>query len=212
MNYAQIQALVIETIKDDDLVDDPTIVQGFISDFESTLSGDLLDESYGQEIPRQMLKRTTDTTDVNGQITLPADYLRMVSVIANNAACKYIEPEKVQTGTDSSEGASIEYDYYSMVPKLAAADTNWVSDNYHTVYKWGASLQYIGWAHRYDNLQAWTGFYVSSVKSLKKSTGVRPRGGLFRQKARPYNSFYTIIGDKLYFTNSMRRTANEPLS
>lgn len=212
MNYAQIQDLITKTIKDDDLVDDPTIVQGFIADFESVLSGDLIDESYGQEVPRNMLKRIIDTTDITGKLVLPSDYMRARAVRFNNNIAKYIAPEKVQINAETTAESPIQLDYYALVPTLASSDSNWVSTQFHTVYKWGASLQYIGWSHRYDNLQAWTGFYTAAVKSLKKATGVRPSGGLFRQKERPYSFFYTVIGNDMYFTNSNRSFFQEPFS
>lgn len=202
MNYATLTQLVVDTIKDSDV--GTTQAQSFISTFEQSLPGDMLDTSYGPEIPRQMMARFDGTSTSNADITLPSDFLRSRAVKVNGSPSRYISPEKVETAAPGFGEATVQLDYYKTIPMLSGG-SNWVGDSNHAVYLWGSCLQYIPWAHEYENLQAWTGYYMAAVKSLKKANGNKPSGGYMSQKGIPYSSFYTIIDDKMLFTGPVRR-------
>lgn len=199
-DYATLQSRLVDLLQDTQV--DTVKAKEFIGLCEYKLDRDLIDSANGGQIPRQKMARVTGQADSGGTFVLPSDYHDARSVKVKGNQARYASPELV-TGDDSGfADADITLDYYQRIPVLSDTNTsNWVLDIGFDAYLYGAALQWIAWGQDQENMVLWTTFYRDAMRTVKSTHSARPSGGNRRQNGRYYTSFYTIIGDTMYFGN-----------
>lgn len=160
----------------------------------SKLERDLVDD--GRSTPRQMLESTTITTDSNGILTLPDDWLRARSVQFENNVYKYVSAEKLKD-KGLLEDSDIAVTYYQRLEALTDTTSNWLLDIARDIYIYASCLQYAPWAK--ENGEVYENFYVDGLDTVCRSNSARPTGGMIQQKRPKYNGFYTIYGNSMVF-------------
>lgn len=202
-NYTQLVDAVVNLIRDDDV--DFTQAALFVAQAHTEIMNDLMLDSRGGSPPIYMLARGTATTDDNSGLPVPEDFIKARAVSVNGRPSRYVSPEKVPTGSPGFAQATIQLDYYVRLAQLSASNpTNWLMELAPNVYIYRAALAYVPWAQREEKEPLWTRFYDRAINALKNANSPRPRGSFVSQKARPYGSAYTLVGDVLLFTGTYR--------
>ena len=160
------------------------------------LERDLIDEKRPN--PRQMLARLTGTTNSEGVLTLPSDYLRARSVRIDDTIYKYASSEKIQI-QDSPADTEVDGSYYQRIEDLTDTTSNWLLDIADDLYIWATCLQYAPWNKDGEDLSVYGGLYTDALETVCKSNSLRPTGGMVQQKRVKYKSWYTVIGESMYF-------------
>ncbi len=160
------------------------------------LERDLISEARPN--PRQMLAQLTGTTSSEGVLTLPSDYLRARSVRIDDTIYKYASSEKIKI-QDSPADSEVGGTYYQRLTDLTDTTSNWLLDIADDLYIWATCLQYAPWNRDGEDLTVYGGLYTDGLQSVCKSNSLRPTGGMIQQKRVKYNSWYTVIGDSMYF-------------
>lgn len=172
---------------------DPTLNR-LIRMATAKLERDLADD--GRTKPRQMLAFTTITTDSNGILTLPADWLRARSVRSGDTLYKYVSTEKL-TDKGLLEDTDVDLTYYQRLPALTDTTSNWLLDIAEDLYIYASCMQYAPWNK--ENGTVYENFYNDGLDTVCRSNGATPTGGMIQQKRPQYNGFYTIYGESMVF-------------
>ena len=159
------------------------------------LERDLISEARPN--PRQMLAQLTGTTSSSGVLTLPSDFLRARSVRIDDTIYKYASSEKIKI-QDSPANTAVDGTYYQKLTDLTDTTSNWLLDTAEDLYLWATCLQYGPWNKDEDTAEYGV-LYTDALNSVCKSNALRPTGGMIQQKRVSYKSWYTIIGDSMYF-------------
>lgn len=146
--------------------------------------------------PRQMLAFVTLTTDSNGILTLPDDWLRARSVKSGDTLYKYVSGEKL-TDRGQLTDSDVDINYYQKIPALTEATSNWLLDDAEDLYIYATCLQYAPWAK--ENGTVYENFYDDGLVSVGESNSAQPTGGMIQQKRARYNGFYSIYGNSMVF-------------
>ena len=202
-DYSALLARIQNNIKDDEVTQ--TDADEFIKQGHDMIVRDLLKTETGWEIPIQMLARGADTIPAGG-LTLPPNFRKARAVTVNRILARWVSPEKVGIDQSQYDNAAVILDFYEWFePPSITNPTNWLLEAASDVYLWASCLQYVPWGHEPEVLQLWRGFYADALTGLRETFNMRPRGGLSARKAYPYGAYYTIIGDKLFFSGPFRR-------
>lgn len=200
MDYAQLQAEVVEMLKDTQV--DLQKAQSFITRAEPKLERDLIDNRYGGAIPRQMQARIEGNSNTDSTYTLPSDYLRACSVRVNGTYMRYAAPEQVPSAADGYSEVGVTLDYYQkLVPLSATAPTNWLLTDAFDVYLWAACVQYPIWGQETETAALWADYYTDALKSLKNANQPQPRGGLRGHKDVRKGGRYSVQGSLMRFAS-----------
>ena len=152
----------------------------------------------GRPNPRQMLARLSGTTDSQGVLALPSDWLRPRSVRIDDTVYKYASSEKIQI-QESPTDTEVNGTYYQKLEDLTDSTSNWLLDTADDLYIWATCLQYAPWNKDEIDLDVYSRLYADSLETVCKSNATRPTGGMIQQQRVKYKSWYTIIGDSMYF-------------
>lgn len=148
--------------------------------------------------PRQMLAQLTGTTSSSGVLALPSDFLRARSVKIDDTVYKYASSERIKI-QDSPADTEVNGSYYQRLTDLTDTTSNWLLDIADDLYIWATCLQYAPWNKDGEDLSVYGGLYTDALQTVCKSNALRPTGGMIQQKRVNYRSWYTIIGDSMYF-------------
>lgn len=160
------------------------------------LERDMLSEERPN--PRQMLAQLTGTTDGNGVLALPSDFLRARSVRIDDTIYKYASSEKIEI-QDSPTNTEVNGTYYQKLEDLTDTTSNWLLDTADDLYIWATCLQYGPWNKDNNDMSVYGSLYADALQSVCKANSLRPTGGMIQQKRVSYKSWYTVIGDSMYF-------------
>ncbi len=148
--------------------------------------------------PRQMLARLTGTTSSEGVLALPSDFLRARSVRIDDTIYKYVSSEKIQI-QDAPADTEVDGTYYQKLVDLTDTTSNWLLDTADDLYIWATCLQYAPWNKDGEDLTVYGGLYTDGLDSVCKANSLRPTGGMIQQTRVKYKSWYTVIGESMYF-------------
>ncbi len=160
------------------------------------LERDLIDEKRPN--PRQMLARLTGTTSSEGVLTLPSDFLRARAVRIDDTVYKYVSSEKIEI-QNSPADSGVDGTYYQRLTDLTDTTSNWLLDIADDLYIWATCLQYAPWNKDNEDLAVYDRLYSDALETVCSSNALRPTGGMIQQKRVKYKSWYTLIGDSMYF-------------
>lgn len=194
-NYTELIQGVIDQLKDSQV--DFAQARSFIVQGRSKIEQDLLKRG---EIPRPMVARGTSTTNDQGGVTVPPDFIRPRSMRIGNRVARYVAPEKIPNSTEGYGDQAVEMDYIQRIPELSDANPiNWVLALSPNLYLYAACLFYVPWSHEPEVFGLWNSFYQDALDGCRKAFGSRPRGNINTFKGRPFNAVYTITGDQIRF-------------
>ncbi len=187
---------VRDTLSEDDVNLSDSQINRMIRLATRKLERDLVSEKRPN--PRQMLARLTGTTSSEGVLALPSDFLRARSVRIDDTIYKYVSSEKIQI-QDAPADTEVDGTYYQKLVDLTDTTSNWLLDTADDLYIWATCLQYAPWNKDGEDLTVYGGLYTDGLDSVCKANSLRPTGGMIQQTRVKYKSWYTVIGESMYF-------------
>lgn len=199
-DYATLQSDIKDLINDSE-VSDPRI-RDLISRGENKIQADLMSTKFGGGKPRRMLIRLETTTAADGTYSLPTDFKRAYSVRVHSVLARFAPASKVPPGQEGFAEQALVLDYWQRLPNLSdTVTTNWLLEDMYNAYLYGAALHYVPRAKDAALLPLWSEFYNDAIREVK-NTDRRAPAGQKRAANAVYGAYYTVIGQKMYFSRA----------
>ena len=199
-DYATLQTDLKDLINDSEVSDE--MARKFIARGENKIQADLLSTKFGGGVPRDMVIRLEDTTDANGQYSLPTDYKRAYAVRVMDYIARFAPSSKVPPNQGGFASQALVLDYWQRLPALTDMNTtNWLLTRQYNAYLYGSALHYVARGKDIELLPLWSEFYNDAMRELKETDRRAPKGPTRTANA-VYGVYYTVIGNTMHFARA----------